>query len=198
MVNATSWPLYPSMTRYSLYRGLGGPQGRSGQVRKIWPPPEFDPQSVQPVASRYTDWAIAAPVKYASIYSRRATNGNRKTIEKGETTLEWSHPSTFLKADVACDVVAYSSIRSVLSVEERPLSSETIPSVGVKNRTGRSGELWITYTWARCSFYFERVEKKNSKLSIYVLYASGFLLGRDTCRNSRNTRSTVFVVLCKK
>jgi len=30
-------------TRYPLYRGLGGPQGRCGQVRKI----------VQPVASRY-------------------------------------------------------------------------------------------------------------------------------------------------
>ena len=44
-------------TRYPLYRGLGGPQGRSGQVRKISPPPEFDPRTVQPVASRYTDYA---------------------------------------------------------------------------------------------------------------------------------------------
>ena len=25
-------------TRYPLYRRLGGPQGRSGRVRKIWPP----------------------------------------------------------------------------------------------------------------------------------------------------------------
>ena len=30
-------------TRYPLYRGLGGPQGRSGEVRKISPPLEFDP-----------------------------------------------------------------------------------------------------------------------------------------------------------
>jgi hypothetical protein len=37
---------------------LGGPQGRSGQVRKISIPPGFDPRTVQPVASRYTDWAI--------------------------------------------------------------------------------------------------------------------------------------------
>ena len=44
-------------TRYPLYRRLGGPQGRSGQVRKISPPPGFDPRTVQPVASRYTDWA---------------------------------------------------------------------------------------------------------------------------------------------
>jgi hypothetical protein len=40
-----------------LYRRLGGPQARSGKVRKISPPPEFDPGTVQPVASRYTDYA---------------------------------------------------------------------------------------------------------------------------------------------
>ena len=61
------WALRPGhslplgMTRYLLYRRLGGPQGRSGQVRKISPPPPgFNPRTVQPVASRYTDWAIAA------------------------------------------------------------------------------------------------------------------------------------------
>ena len=49
--------LLPGKTRYPLYRRLGAPQGRSGQVRKISPPPGFDPRIVQPVASRYTDWA---------------------------------------------------------------------------------------------------------------------------------------------
>jgi hypothetical protein len=43
--------------RYPLYRRLGGPQGRSGQVRKISSPPGFDPRTAQPVASRYTDYA---------------------------------------------------------------------------------------------------------------------------------------------
>jgi len=47
-------------TRYPLYRKLGGPQNRSGQVRKISPPPEFDPRIVQPVVSRCTDWAVPA------------------------------------------------------------------------------------------------------------------------------------------
>ena len=42
-------------TRCPLYRRLGGPQGRSGQVQKSSPPPGFDPRIVQPVASRYTD-----------------------------------------------------------------------------------------------------------------------------------------------
>jgi len=52
--------LPPGKTRYPLYRRLGGPQGRSGLVRKISPPLGFDPQTVQPVASRHTDRAIAA------------------------------------------------------------------------------------------------------------------------------------------
>ena len=50
--------LPPGKTWYPLYRRLGGPQGRSGRMRKILPPPGFDPQTVQPVASRYTDRAI--------------------------------------------------------------------------------------------------------------------------------------------
>ena len=45
--------------RYPQYRRLGGPEGRSGRVRKISPPPPwFDPRTAQPVASHYTDWAI--------------------------------------------------------------------------------------------------------------------------------------------
>jgi len=42
-------------SQYPLYRRLGGPQGRSGRVQKISPPPGFDPRTVQSVASRYTD-----------------------------------------------------------------------------------------------------------------------------------------------
>jgi hypothetical protein len=47
--------LPPGMTCYPLYRRLGWPQGWSGPVLKISPPPEFDPRTVQLVASRYTD-----------------------------------------------------------------------------------------------------------------------------------------------
>jgi hypothetical protein len=35
--------LPPGKTRFPLYRRLGGPQGRSGRVRKISPTPGFDP-----------------------------------------------------------------------------------------------------------------------------------------------------------
>jgi hypothetical protein len=44
-------------TWYPLYRRLRGLQGRSGQVRKISPPPGFDPRTVQPIVSCYTDYA---------------------------------------------------------------------------------------------------------------------------------------------
>jgi hypothetical protein len=47
--------LTPGKTRYPLYRRMGGPQGRSGQVQKISPPAGFDPRTVQPVQSLYTD-----------------------------------------------------------------------------------------------------------------------------------------------
>ena len=47
--------LSPGKTAYPLYRRLGRPQDRSGRARKILDPPEFHPQTVQPVASRYTD-----------------------------------------------------------------------------------------------------------------------------------------------
>jgi len=49
--------LTPRKTRYPLYRRLDGPQDRSGRVRKISPSPGFDPRTVQPVASRYTDYS---------------------------------------------------------------------------------------------------------------------------------------------
>ena len=49
-------------TRYPLYRKLGGIQSQSGQVQKISPPPGFEPRTVQPLASRYTDYVIPAHV----------------------------------------------------------------------------------------------------------------------------------------
>ena len=77
--------LPPGKTRYPLYRRLGGPQGRSGQVRKTSPPPGFDPRTVQPVASRYTDYAtrptdcrVKGKGKFVSAHAMKAyVKGNR-------------------------------------------------------------------------------------------------------------------------
>jgi len=46
-------------TRYPLYKRLGGPRS-IGRVWKIFPAKAFEFQTVQPVASRYTDCTIAA------------------------------------------------------------------------------------------------------------------------------------------
>ena len=59
-------------TRYPFYMRLGGPQGRSGEVRKIPPPPGFDPRTVQPVGTRCTDYAT----RDASIF--RSQFGDQK------------------------------------------------------------------------------------------------------------------------
>ena len=55
--------LPPGKTRYQLHRGLGGPHGPvwTGAEKSRPLPPGFDPRTVQPVASRYTDCAIPAP-----------------------------------------------------------------------------------------------------------------------------------------
>ena len=45
--------LPPVKTRYSR---LGGLQGRCGRVENL-APPGFDPRTVQPIVSHYTDWA---------------------------------------------------------------------------------------------------------------------------------------------
>jgi hypothetical protein len=69
--------------RYPLYRRLGGPQGRSGRLRKISPPPGFDPPTVQPVASRYTDYAIPGHIYSTFQGSRaRATFGSSILVAK--------------------------------------------------------------------------------------------------------------------
>jgi len=49
--------LTPGKTRYPLYRTLGGPQGRSGQVRKILPPPGFDPKTVHCMDRHHNDYS---------------------------------------------------------------------------------------------------------------------------------------------
>jgi hypothetical protein len=48
------------VTQYPLYRRLAGPKGQSEQVQKTSPPPLSDPGTVQPLASRYTDYSIPA------------------------------------------------------------------------------------------------------------------------------------------
>jgi len=56
--------LPPGKSRYTLYRRLGGTQGRSGRAENLVPT-GIRSRTVQPVVSRYTDWANG-PISYAS------------------------------------------------------------------------------------------------------------------------------------
>ena len=48
--------LPPGKTQYPFYRRLGGPQGRSGRAENLVLA-RIRSRTVQPVVSRYTDWA---------------------------------------------------------------------------------------------------------------------------------------------
>jgi len=53
--------LPPGKTRYLLYRRLGGPQSRSGQVRKISPPPDRPARSQSLYRLRYPAHLLSWP-----------------------------------------------------------------------------------------------------------------------------------------
>jgi hypothetical protein len=70
----TSAALPPWKTRCPLYRRHGGPQDRSGLLPKILLPPGFDPRTVQPMGSCYTDWAISAYQRTHILYKSRCSH----------------------------------------------------------------------------------------------------------------------------
>ena len=87
--------LPPGKTWYPLYTRLGGPQGRSGQVRKISPTLGFDPRIVQPVASRYTVYdtrhyeAVLLEFSGISIITVKSELWRMSSqVQKGFTTLQ--------------------------------------------------------------------------------------------------------------
>ena len=55
--------LLPGKTRYTFYRWLGGPQGRSGRAENLVPN-SIRFRTVQPVVSRYTDCATRPTYMY--------------------------------------------------------------------------------------------------------------------------------------
>jgi len=59
VVNGMHRPLTPEkQNRYPLYSRLSGPWRRSGRGRQISPGPRLEHQTLQPVASHYTDCTI--------------------------------------------------------------------------------------------------------------------------------------------
>ena len=105
VVNATLRPLYPPPpqerpgTHYT--GGRVGPRAGLDGYGKCSPTPGFDPRTVQPVASSYTDCAIPAPVsplhkhKNWSVISHRTwehmlyKNTKHKTVYRNYACLLW-------------------------------------------------------------------------------------------------------------
>jgi hypothetical protein len=81
--------LPPGKTWYPLYRWLGGPDNRSEQVRKISLPPGFDPRTVQPVVSRYTDYAIPAPA--GAVSRGKAEDKTRGVADTTSLSFHFTH-----------------------------------------------------------------------------------------------------------
>ena len=63
--------LPPGKTRYPFYRRVGGPQGRSGRAESLVPTGIWF-RAVQPVVSRYTDWATR-PIEYCMYLNKWRT-----------------------------------------------------------------------------------------------------------------------------
>jgi len=85
----TSLP--PEKSRFPLCRWLGGPQGRSGRVRKILPEPRFAPRTIQPVASCYTDFAIPGIEPYPTVstnsaFTHKLSENHKKTPFNARST----------------------------------------------------------------------------------------------------------------
>jgi len=76
--------LPPGKTRYPFYSRLGGPQGRCGRAENLVPT-GIRSRTVQPVASRYTDWAT------------RTTYQIWMKIEFSQQILGNQHQSNFMK-----------------------------------------------------------------------------------------------------
>jgi hypothetical protein len=73
VVNATTRQLYPGeRDAVLIVRNLCGTLGLSGRVHGNFPPPGFDPGTVQPVASRNNNYAIYFTKEFFDQgYSRR-------------------------------------------------------------------------------------------------------------------------------
>ena len=94
-------PLPLGVTLFPFYRRLFRSQVRSGQVRKGSPPPRFDPQAIQPVASRYTDCTIPVHICGISILSNVSKNPLERLGKAYKLRLFWLWVQTLgLKEDM--------------------------------------------------------------------------------------------------
>jgi len=151
-------------TRYPLYRRLGVPQVRSGLVRKISPPPGFDPRTVQSVASRNTDCAIPFPTaqeEFSEMFKLKKSNVIKKYFAFRKTQLQ-------IRTWNDCKSQFFTEITVPFPLHDIPLSSllpSSVPPYLLSSHTFSAGFLVSYYLCVSTSitplfyvfvFYFKK------------------------------------------
>jgi len=82
--------LPPGNTRYPLYRGLGGAQGRSGRKRKFWPPKKYinNMRVRRRITAPKSEWKLQKLASPSSFIRRRH---NLNAISTGTVTPRLQH-----------------------------------------------------------------------------------------------------------
>jgi hypothetical protein len=112
-------------TRYPLYRRLGGSQGQSGQVRKISPQSGFDPRTVQPVTSHYTDWTTGPTTNSYFLQNKR---NNRSAYQRSIKASRHVHGTMIIWMACFWQTRSCSRCRSVAGAESSSLLVRPWPS----------------------------------------------------------------------
>jgi len=114
--------LPPEKTRYSFYRRMGGPQGRSGRAENLVPT-GIRSRTVQPIVSRYTDWAT------------------RSTFHLNNTQIFSSYCISIIRTNSWCCFFTFSVLRLVFRGRGTPSALERTccPAHAIKAYTGSRG-----------------------------------------------------------
>jgi len=159
---------------YPLYWRLGGPQGRSGQVRKLSSPSGFDPWKVQPVASCYTDWSTVAHE-----FVCMALLESNSCLERSQGALR------ILAKVVQCRIIVYR-----FAIWHHRLCSPAYSSwTALTIYAGSTSKTLLPmYQHTGCSVYIIRLESTPTQLSEFrycnmFLFKISLQYTSKTCKN---------------
>ena len=106
--------LPPGKSRYPFYRRLGGPQVRSGRAENLVPT-GIRSRTVQPVVSRYTDWATGPILLCVS-----HTNLHFAKYRVAGRALETLEAAKYRVSSDFCDTVCYKTV----NIMSRPVKGK--------------------------------------------------------------------------
>jgi hypothetical protein len=163
-------------TRHLLYRRLGGPEGRCGQSAGSLVLTVFEPRTVQPVASRYTDWAVPAHVMPISEPFWEFNAADRscaalvRSVEFVIFTLwhpvqiykiHWNRPSVTTKTNYRCqnstqlttDFGQTGHLQAIGTMYKLPETKLTAQGITKRNDTSFVQQLWHISLFCTINLY---------------------------------------------